>query len=111
MRLRWVVLLIAMAHGAAMAQSKRLEGISPAAKKKLDAGMRYYNAQRYAEAAEELQAGYVIDPRPEFLYALGQAQRMGGNCRAAITAYKSFLGTGPSPSQAGAAETHITACT
>src|SRR5262245_53535121 len=66
------------------------------AREHLERGLRLYDAQKYAEAIAEFQAGYEIDAQPEFLYAMGQAERLNGDCRRAIAAFEAFLRTGPS---------------
>jgi len=101
-----VVGLVALGHSA-RAQSPRM---SPAARAHFDKGVRYYSIQLYGDAIEEFKAGYEIDPRPDFLYALGQAQRMNKDCRGAIVSYEAFLRTGPKPSQAAPAAAQIEAC-
>jgi hypothetical protein len=80
------------------------------AKVHFDRGLRLYNVQSYEEAIAEFKAGYDIDPRPDFLYALGQSQRMRGDCPAAIVSYETFLRTGPADRQASAARAQIDTC-
>jgi tetratricopeptide (TPR) repeat protein len=84
--------------------------MKPAARALLTKGLRAYEVQRYAEAIESFREGYQLDPRPEFLYALGQAERMSGDCRRAIEAYRAFLRSGPTAVQAGSAEKNIARC-
>ena len=76
----------------------------------LERGLRLYETQDYAEAITEFKEGYRIDPRPAFLYALAQAQRMSGDCRNAITAYRAFLRTTPARASRAAAESNIARC-
>src|SRR5215471_4875654 len=85
--------------GSAHAQS---EAERAEAKRHLEQGLRLYNVQSYDEAIVEFKAGYQIDPRPEFLYSLGQAQRMNHQCTAAIVSYEAFLRTMPPPRQESA---------
>jgi hypothetical protein len=103
---RWVALASIATVAAASAEVPML----PEARRHLDAGVQLYTSQRYVAAIEEFREGYQIDPRPEFLYAMAQAERLNGDCRSAITAYRSFLRAGPSAKQVAAASQHIDEC-
>jgi len=65
------------------------------AKAHADAGTRLYDAQQYEKAAEEYQQAYLLDPVPGYLWASGQALRLGGDCVKALRAYRAFLRTKP----------------
>jgi hypothetical protein len=106
----WVAVFLVLAGGPAWAAPEAVRPSQPTADRRLEAGIRWYRAQKYAEAIAEFQAGYQLDPRPEFLYALAQAQRLSGNCKAALVAYQAFLGTSPSEAQATEAQQHIEQC-
>lgn len=84
--------------------------INPDAKAHLDKGSRHYEVQEYAEAIAEFKEAYKIDPRPEFLYALAQALRSSGDCRAAIRSYESFLRSLPPEKSAAVARENIERC-
>ncbi len=56
-----------------------------------DRGMIFYNVQDWPSAIRELRAAYETDPKPEYLYSLGQAQRQSGDCGAAILSFRAFL--------------------
>jgi len=73
-------------------------------------GSRLYDGGHYDEAVVELKAGYAIDPRPEFLYALGQAERKRGDCKAAIAWYQRYIDTGPSSQRTVATLVQIDRC-
>jgi iron complex outermembrane receptor protein len=100
-------LLAALGGGRARAQS---EATRAEAKHHFEQGLRLYNVQSYEEAIVEFKAGYQADPRPEFLYALGQAQRMNRQCKAAIVSYEAYLRTEPAARQEAAAKDQIEAC-
>ena len=55
--------------------------------------------------SRELEAGYAIDPRREFLFAEAQALRLNGDCKGAVPLYKKFLDSRPDDVQTNA--THI----
>ncbi len=50
-----------------------------------------YKAGRYDEAAALLKQLYDVSAKPETLFALAQAERLGGHCDAAIPHYKKLL--------------------
>jgi len=94
-----VVLIASIAHAETNADK---------AKQHFATAQRMFEAQLYDKAAEEIQAAYVLDPKPDYLYALGQAFRLGGNCAKAITAYERYLKT--KPKDAEKATTQIDRC-
>ncbi|HJZ84840.1 MAG TPA: hypothetical protein VKN99_06685 [Polyangia bacterium] len=112
MRLWLPLFLCAQAAPVALAQPAPEKGppMAPQARQHLERGLRYYNAQDYAKAVDEFKAGYQIDPRPEFLYALAQAQRLSGDCEKAISSYQAFLRTHPNDLQASSARQNIERC-
>lgn len=83
---------------------------SPEAAQRLERGLRFYATQRYDEALVELRRGYEIDPHPDFLYAIGQAERMRGNCRGAVEAYRAYLRTRPPQAEEARAQAQIERC-
>jgi tetratricopeptide (TPR) repeat protein len=68
-------------------------------------GLALYGDKDYAGAIAELEAGYAIDPRREFLFAEAQALRLNGDCKGAVPLYKKFLDSRPDDVQTNA--THI----
>jgi tetratricopeptide (TPR) repeat protein len=76
----------------------------------LDRGLRSYAVGQYPEAIADFRAGYKLEPRPDFLYALGQAERMSGDCRAAVNSYRAFLRTSPPGVAAESARQNIDRC-
>lgn len=76
----------------------------------LERGLRSYAVGRYDEAIDAFQRGYEIEPRPDFLYALGQAQRMRGDCKAAAASYRAYLRTSPAERAAAPARQNLERC-
>lgn len=76
----------------------------------IDEGTKHYNVQRYDRAAEEYQAAYLIDPKPDYLYALAQAQRLAGDCAKSVQSYRAYLRTQPVPEDRAKAETNLARC-
>jgi len=73
-------------------------------------GMRHFNIQEWPEAIQEFKAAYNLDARLEFLWALAQAQRLSGDCGAAVKSYQAVLRSNPSPQQGTAANELIAKC-
>ena len=76
----------------------------------LERGLRSYAVGRYDEAIASFQRGYELAPRPDLLYALGQAQRMKGDCRAAVASYRAYLRTAPPERSAAPARQNLERC-
>lgn len=76
----------------------------------LTRGLAFYERRDYDKAIAEFLAGYKLEPRREFLFALGQAERLSGDCASAIVYYRQFLTRGPSPHQADATWELIRRC-
>ena len=60
-------------------------------------GLERFGGRDYAGAVADLEAGYAIESRREFLFAEGQAKRLAGDCKGAVTLYQRFLATNPAP--------------
>jgi len=73
-------------------------------------GLDLYAAQDYGAAVEELQKGFAIDPRREFLFAQAQALRLAGDCEKAIILYQAFIASDPTPVQMQAARLGLDRC-
>jgi tetratricopeptide (TPR) repeat protein len=54
-------------------------------------GLKLYEHGRYDQAIDELRAGLALDPQPELLYALGQAERKSGHCERALEHYQACM--------------------
>ncbi len=66
---------------------------------------------QYLKAAiAELERGYAIDPKPVFLYARAQAERLSGDCEHAIDHYQAFLDQSPAPEREAAARANLARC-
>jgi hypothetical protein len=76
----------------------------------LERGLVHYEQGNYLAAVEEFRGGYQRTGHPTFLFAIAQAQRLAGDCAAAIASYRQYLDTQPAEGHATAATTHIAAC-
>lgn len=105
-----VFLLLGLAPGALARDDAPGGALDPKAKEFFDRGTVQYNLQDYVQAAKEYRAGYQIDPRPVFLWAIAQSQRLSGDCEAATKSYNAFLRSGPSATGTAAAQEQIAVC-
>jgi tetratricopeptide (TPR) repeat protein len=55
------------------------------------AGSQAYQDGRYDEAIAKMTRAYELSPTPEILFALAQAERLGGRCPEAVAHYKKVL--------------------
>src|SRR5258708_28070188 len=103
------VLAFALA-GRAYAQPSAPQPLTPEARARLDAGLRDFQNHAYDAAIAEFREGYRLQPHPDFLYALAQAERMSGDCAGAVQAYRQFLQTDPPANEAEIAKYNIARC-
>jgi hypothetical protein len=69
-----------------------------------------YALQDWSTAIREFEAGFQSEQRPDFLWGIAQAQRLSGDCKAAIISYKSYRRTEISAEQSAAADSRIQHC-
>jgi tetratricopeptide (TPR) repeat protein len=103
----WTVVALLVAPHVAGADHAAMK---PEARTHLDAGSRAYELQDYDAAIAEFKAGYEIDPRAEFLYAIGQAYRMKSDCEHAVRSYEAVLRAPDGKAFAEAARQNIERC-
>ncbi len=84
--------------------------VSSDARPHLDHGLERFAARDFAAAIAAFDAGFAIDPHPDFLYAKGQAQRLGGDCRDAVVTYRAFLDLDPPETEAALARGNVARC-
>ena len=80
------------------------------AKNLADEGTKLYNVQQYDKAAELYQQAYLLDPKPGYLYARAQSQRLGGMCEQALLTYDAYLRTNPAPAERSKTEANVERC-
>lgn len=76
------------ASSDAIADSKA--AIKAKAKQLYDEGLRYYNVAEYSEAIRVWKEAYLLSKRPLLLFNIGQAYRLSGDCKQAMTFYNSY---------------------
>jgi hypothetical protein len=92
-------------------QSAEIEGpLRPDARALYDRAIARFPAHDYDGAIADLEAGYAIDPRRDFLFAEAQAKRLSGDCRGAVPIYQRFLTTRPPALQVNAAHIALARC-
>ncbi|HSY40565.1 MAG TPA: hypothetical protein VLA79_13585 [Polyangia bacterium] len=111
------VLLPAAARAAAPAGAApdsglgELEGpMHPAAQAFYDRALKKFETRDYVAAIGDLEEGFALDPRREFLFAEAQAKRLGGDCRGAVILYQRFLTTKPPALQIDATQIALARC-
>jgi tetratricopeptide (TPR) repeat protein len=90
--------------------TKPTAAMSEEARAHYERGLELYGAKDYAGAIHELDAGYTLDPRREFLFAEAQAHRLNGDCKSAVPLYKKFLDSDPDDVQVNAAHIALARC-
>ncbi|HTL34277.1 MAG TPA: tetratricopeptide repeat protein [Kofleriaceae bacterium] len=80
------------------------------AKALLQQGVELYRASKYEDAIAALKKSYQLDPQYDALYALAQAERLGGHCPDALVHYREILEKTTEPSLAGAVKNNMDLC-
>ena len=89
---------------------QRSEEVAAQATAHLSRGIELFTSKEYELAITEFEAGYALDPRPDFLFALAQAERLSGDCASAVLYYRDFLATSPGEKQTEAAQANLERC-
>jgi hypothetical protein len=76
----------------------------------LQQGVELYRAGKYDDAIAALQRSYELDAKLDTLFALAQAERLGGHCPDALVHYNKILETATEPSLAGAVKNNMGLC-
>lgn len=95
--------------GLAIAREARADA-KEEAQVHVDTAKTLHAEGKLAEALAELKEAYVLDPRPELLFAIGQIHVGLGQCAEAIVYYERFLGTRPEPDTRAVTEEAIRTC-
>ena len=76
----------------------------------LERAVEFYAEKQYELAIVEFRAAFALDPRPDLLFALAQAERLSGDCPSAVVYYERYLETDPDDEQAEAARVNAKKC-
>jgi len=110
-RVAWCIFVVSLtATAPAWSQSASKGPRDAAAKAHLERGLRLYGNAEYPAAIDEFKSGYQLEPHPDFLYAMAQAQRLAGKCQDAVESYRAFLATKPPASEADLARENLASC-
>lgn len=60
------------------------------AKQLYDEGFRHFNVAEYPQAIESWKQAYLISQKPLLLFNIGQAYRLSGDCKQALTFYNNY---------------------
>ncbi|MES1179093.1 MAG: hypothetical protein ABUL62_32565 [Myxococcales bacterium] len=69
-----------------------------------------YALQDWPTAIREFEAAFQAEQKPDFLWGIAQAQRLSGDCKAAINTYKSYRRSEINAEQSAAADSRIQHC-
>ncbi|HEY5933735.1 MAG TPA: hypothetical protein VIU61_03855 [Kofleriaceae bacterium] len=100
-QLIWVA--IALAAGLRVAAAETAPEL-------LKQGIDAYKAGKYEEAIKLIGKSYALEPKPESLFALAQAERLAGKCDLAIPHYKKLIETSTELATARAAQNNLALC-
>ena len=83
-----VILIVLVASSVVYAddENERLQR----GKAMYDLGLRHYNLAEYEQAANAWKESYRISKRPLLLFNIGQAYRLAGDCKSAMTFYDNY---------------------
>jgi hypothetical protein len=76
----------------------------------LDAGIKLYQKEMFADAAVELEAAYKMEARPDVAFALAQSLRQSGDCTRALAYYRQLLAGELSTARRSAIEEAMVPC-
>jgi len=105
-----LIAVLFVVAGAATSARADGRGMKPEARVHYERGLKLYEHHQYDDAIGELRAGLAIDPQPDLLYALGQAERRRGHCDRAVEYYQSCLALVKDPVAAAAVKVQIERC-
>jgi hypothetical protein len=76
---------------AALVASSNVQADTKSRGKELyEEGLRRYNVSEYTEAIRVWKEAYLVTKRPVLLFNIGQAYRLSGDCKQALTFYDSY---------------------
>jgi tetratricopeptide (TPR) repeat protein len=83
---------------------------NPKARELYKRGVEEYKARKYDAAIATLKESYALDPKPDALFALAQAERLGGRCPEARKHYKELLEETTEMATAKAVQSNLDLC-
>jgi len=104
------LLALAALPAGADAQNKREKAQIAQARRHYDKAREHYNLGEYDQAIAEFKEAYRLWKQPLFLFDIGQAYRLSGDCAQAITFYKSYLREAPNPDNRAEVDKGMAVC-
>jgi tetratricopeptide (TPR) repeat protein len=80
------------------------------AKQLYDEGFRHFNVAEYPQAIESWKQAYLIAKKPLLLFNIGQAYRLSGDCKQAMTFYENYQNSETSIKNQDELDQAIAAC-
>jgi tetratricopeptide (TPR) repeat protein len=95
---------------AAPAAARAEENKQALARSLFNLAISEYQAKQYDAAAASLAKSHALDPRPDALYALAQAERLANRCKDALVHYEQLLETSKDDKIIGRVKENIELC-
>lgn len=73
-------------------------------------GLNHYNLAEWPEAIKAWKGSYLLSKKPLLLFNIGQAYRLSGDCKQAMTFYDSYQREEPNPKNAAELEEALALC-
>ena len=102
---RWILTLCFV-----LAATPALADDTAKAKQLYDEGLRHYNVAEYPQAIESWKQAYLISKKPLLLFNIGQAYRLSGDCKQAMTFYDNYQNAEPTPKNQDELDQAIAVC-
>jgi len=80
------------------------------AKKLYDEGLRHFQVAQYTQAIDAWKESYLLSKKPLLLFNIGQAYRLSGDCKQAMTFYDNYTDAEPSPKNQDELDQAVAAC-
>ena len=80
------------------------------AKALYDEGLRHYRVAEYPEAIEAWKQSYLLSKKPLLLFNIGQAYRLSGDCKQAMTFYDNYQDAEAKPKNQDELDQAVAAC-
>jgi tetratricopeptide (TPR) repeat protein len=110
MRALVILVCLGLASPALAQPKKSTRAQKMKAKALYEEGLRFYNIGEYDRAVEKFKESYVVVAAPLLLFNIAQAQRLGGDCEAALRSYETYLREVPKPGNKQQVDQAVTIC-
>jgi tetratricopeptide (TPR) repeat protein len=104
-----LAILAAVALTASSARLARADNAG-LARQLFELAIEEYKTKQYDAAIVSLTKSYALDPKPDVLYALAQAERLAGKCTDAVAHYEQLLATTTDDKTSKAVQANIELC-